>query len=332
MRLPALNIPLKVAISAVIIILLLSRMDVKALGEQIAQVQITGMIWAGLFILMQIGLLAWRWSDLINMDKVQPGLTYSESLKITLASLLANVLFITSISGLVVRVGLTIHHGINLTKTICAAIVDRLMTLFALMILAAAFVPLFDNFVDEALHNATYATLLVMVFTVMIFIPLFFSKTIKDTIMSIPKIDLCLSYLMSAKQNRTVFARIIINSMTAQIFYFIAVYFVALSSGLHFSFLDLMTVLPVITLIASLPVSFGGWGVREGAFVLGLALIGIPEETAFLISIQIGLLTMIATIVSGIPALLSMDMKKIAEDVRHLLHKTKDITHPSHAE
>ncbi|QQG37238.1 MAG: flippase-like domain-containing protein [Micavibrio aeruginosavorus] len=321
MRLPALNIPLKLMISAVIVIFLLSRMDMGALGDQFAQVQFSGMIWAGLFILMQIGLLAWRWSDLINLDHQQPALSYKGSLQITLASLLANVLFITSISGLVVRVGLTIHKGVEMTKAICAAIIDRLMTLLALMILAALFVPFFDRFVSNALHDTAYATVAVLVFTVMIFIPLFYSKNIREQISSHPKLRSCMDYLASARQNRTVLIRIVINSLTAQIFYFISVYFIALSSGAAFSFFDLLSVLPVITLVASLPVSFGGWGVREGAFVFGLALIGVPEETAFMISIQIGLLTMVATILAGIPALLSMDMKKISRDIKALMHK-----------
>lgn len=321
MRLPALNIPLKLAVSAVIVLLLLWHMDMAVLGEQFAQVQFGGMIWAGLFILLQIALLAWRWSDLINLDHHTPTLSYKESLQITLASLLANVLFITSISGLVVRVGLTFHKGIEMSKAICAAIIDRLMTLLALMILAALFVPFFDRFVSPALHDTAYATVAVLVFTILIFIPLFYSKTIRELIGDHPKLGSSVDYLTSARNNRTVVIRIIINSLTAQVFYFISVYFIAVSSGATFSFFDLLSVLPVITLIASLPVSFGGWGVREGAFVIGLALIGVPEEIAFMISIQIGLLTMVATILAGIPALLSMDMKKITQDIKTLMHK-----------
>lgn len=321
MRLPALNIPLKLTISAVIVLFLLSRMDMSTLGAQFAQVQFSGMVWAGLFILLQIGLLAWRWSDLINLDHQEPALSYKGSLQITLASLLANVLFITSISGLVVRVGLTVHKGVEMAKAICAAIIDRLMTLLALMILAALFVPFFDRFVSNALHDTAYATVAVLVFTVLIFIPIFYSKNIQEQICSHPKLQSCMAYLASARQNRVVLIRIIINSLTAQIFYFVSVYFIALSSGADFSFFDLLSVLPVITLVASLPVSFGGWGVREGAFVIGLALIGVPEESAFMISIQIGLLTMVATILAGIPALLSMDMKKISHDIKALMHK-----------
>ena len=323
MRLPALNIPVKVAVSVGIVILLLSQMDMSAVGDQIARVQAAGLLWGGVFILAQIGLLAWRWADLINIDHQGPVLSYKESLKITLASLLANVLFITSISGLVVRIGLTIHHGVSITKSICAAIADRMMTLVALIILAALFVPFFDRFVSESLHSAVYATMFVLVFTVMIFIPLFYSRTVRDLIGSVPKLSACVEYMMAAGRNRSAFIRIVINSLSAQIFYFISVYFIALSAGANFTFFDLLSVLPVITLVASLPVSFGGWGVREGAFVYGLGLIGIPMEMAFVISIEIGLLTMVATILCGLPALLSMDLQKISQDIKRLMSKEK---------
>lgn len=321
MRMPTLNIPIKIAISAGIVALLLSRMDFSAIGAQLAQVQVGGIFWGGVFILSQIGLLAWRWADLINIDHEGPSLTYRESLKITLASLLANVLFITSISGLVVRVGLTMHYGVGLAKTVCAAITDRLMTLVALVIMAALFVPFFDRFVGGALHNAAYATIAVLVFTVMIFIPLFYSRAIKDMILSSPKLTACVRYMLSIARDRGVFLRIVVNSLTAQLFYFISVYFIALSTGAQFTFFDLMSVLPVITLVASLPVSFGGWGIREGAFVFGLGLIGIPMETAFVISVEIGLLTMLATILAGVPALLSMNLQKIGMDIKTLLNK-----------
>lgn len=321
MRLPALNMPLKIALSAGIVALLLSRMDFSAVAAQWAHVQIGGLFWSFVFVLSQIGLLAWRWADLINIDHENTRLTYPQSLKITLASLLANVLFITSISGLVVRVGLTVHHGAGMAKAVCAAVADRLMTLMALMVLAVLFVPFFDRFASGTLHNAAYATIAVLVFTVMIFIPLFYSNAIKGIILSSPRLAACVRYMQSIARDKGLFLRIIINSLTAQIFYFISVYFIALSTGAPLSFFDLMSVLPVITLIASLPVSFGGWGVREGAFVYGLGLIGIPMETAFIISVEIGLLTMISTILAGVPALLSMDLQKISADIKTLLPK-----------
>ena len=55
--------------------------------------------------------------------------------------------------------------------------------------------------------------------------------------------------------------------------------------------------------------------------MFGLGLIGIPMETAFVISVEIGLLTMLATILAGVPALLSMNLQKIGTDIKALLNK-----------
>ena len=68
--------------------------------------------------------------------------------------------------------------------------------------------------------------------------------------------------------------------------------------------------MPVLALISSLPISFGGWGVREGAFVYGLGLIGFSMESAFFLSVQVGFITLVAPFVVGLPYLLKSDMRK----------------------
>ena len=57
-----------------------------------------------------------------------------------------------------------------------------------------------------------------------------------------------------------------------------------------------VVVLPVI-LISLLPISFAGWGVREGAMVIGLGLIDVPMDKAVAVSVTFGL----ALLVSSLP-------------------------------
>jgi len=62
--------------------------------------------------------------------------------------------------------------------------------------------------------------------------------------------------------------------------------------------LTLSTVLaigPVIVLAQVLPVSVGGWGVREAAAVTLLAMTGIDATSALLVSITFGILVFLAT-------------------------------------
>ena len=60
-----------------------------------------------------------------------------------------------------------------------------------------------------------------------------------------------------------------------------------------------MIVLPVVVLGASVPISFAGWGVREGAMVLMLGKMGISSADALALSIVLGLVLMSVSILGG---------------------------------
>jgi hypothetical protein len=57
--------------------------------------------------------------------------------------------------------------------------------------------------------------------------------------------------------------------------------------------------IPVVTVITLVPVSVGGWGVREGALVALLGLVGVPSHTALAFSVLFG----VAGILASLPAL-----------------------------
>lgn len=58
--------------------------------------------------------------------------------------------------------------------------------------------------------------------------------------------------------------------------------------GLALDYRDLLTVVSFAIFASLLPVSMNGWGVREGAMVLGLSLLAVNRETAVLISFLFG--------------------------------------------
>ena len=64
---------------------------------------------------------------------------------------------------------------------------------------------------------------------------------------------------------------------------------------------DFLAIMPAVTLATTLPISLGGWGVREGAFVLLLGRVGVPAAEALSLSLLFGLFSM----VSGFPGLLA---------------------------
>lgn len=312
-KIPALKTPAKILISVVILGLIIARMDPDSAREAVGHIHAWAWIYAVLFVLLQLALLSWRWMVLVNIGRRR--LRYVDSLQITIASMLANMLFITSVSGIFVRVAMALQYGASLGKALLATAVDRLMTLAALVLLCMIFLPALGRYLENDLHRTLAVYVGGFGFLLFIFAPVFAGLVLKNisragTIASwMPKVmnymDSGIRYIRALLGGHTRLAGVATISLAAQVCFFVSVYILSISAGLPLSFLQLMTVLPFVALVASLPISFGGWGVREGAFIYGLGLLGVPMETAFLISVQVGITGILATVLAGIPALMA---------------------------
>ncbi|MEM7650731.1 MAG: lysylphosphatidylglycerol synthase transmembrane domain-containing protein [Pseudomonadota bacterium] len=297
------KLAIKVFISLAIMGLLMLRMDLPRLGQSIGEIHQNIWFAAAFMIFVQIFALSYRWLLLINAHEKR--ISYRNAVRVTLASQIANYLFITSIGGIVVRVAMSVQSGFSLMRSVAATALDRGMTLLALLILTALFLPVLSNIAShDVLHHAVFVLGLFSM-AAFLFSLLMFDAFRRKIIFSHRKVTMCFKYLRTIMTDQSLLGRIIISSLVGQLAYFAAVYVVTLSTGIAFSWLHFIAILPLITIIASLPVGYGGWGIREGAFVYGLGLINIPIEVAFAVSVQIGLISMICAFVAGIPALIT---------------------------
>jgi uncharacterized membrane protein YbhN (UPF0104 family) len=62
---------------------------------------------------------------------------------------------------------------------------------------------------------------------------------------------------------------------------------ICMALSIEVSFVQLMWVVPVVSLLQSLPISIAGIGVREGAYVYLLQLQGVPGESALALSLTV---------------------------------------------
>ncbi len=308
-KITAIKLPVKIIISLGILAALFLKMDGESLKDAAQMVHASAWIYALLFIIAQLILLSLRWMLLINIGRHR--MSYAESLQITLASLIANILFIATISGIIVRVAMAVQYGASLFKSIFATAVDRIMTLAALLLLSAIFLPSLGKYIETPLQKDLSLFTGVLILCLFVFAPLLILAILQkkpNFFLSKGNIRSGLRYLKLLLNNHLLLGKVLFVSLIAQLCFFIAVYCISVSSGVSLSFLQIMIVLPVIALVSSMPFSFGGWGVREGAFIYGLGLLNVPMETAFSISVQIGLVSLIATILAGLPALVTTNI------------------------
>ncbi|HPF78163.1 MAG TPA: lysylphosphatidylglycerol synthase transmembrane domain-containing protein [Alphaproteobacteria bacterium] len=296
----------KIVLSLGLLAALLLNMDVDALKNASHLVKASAWGYALVFIIAQLLLLSLRWMYLVNVGRYR--MNYAEALEITVASLVANLVFVTTISGIVVRVAMAIQYGASLFKSIFATAIDRLMTLAALLLLTTIFLPSLALYVDLPLHkniSMLIGALMLVMFVFTPMITLAIVRKLPNFSLSQANIRSGIRYLQLLLNNNVLLGKILSVSLLAQLCFFLAVYHIAISAGVSLSFLQIMIVLPAIAIISSMPFSFGGWGLREGAFVYGLGILGVPMETAFSISVQIGLVSLVATVLAGIPTLIT---------------------------
>ena len=67
--------------------------------------------------------------------------------------------------------------------------------------------------------------------------------------------------------------------------------------------------IPPILLILTLPISIGGWGIREGAMIWAFALVGVTNEEALVLSVLFGFATLAITLPGGLIWLLTRESK-----------------------
>jgi hypothetical protein len=74
----------------------------------------------------------------------------------------------------------------------------------------------------------------------------------------------------------------------------VAVWAVGLGYSAGLDLATVFTCAPVVFLIAMIPISVAGWGLREGAFVLVFGLLGVPAAVCLTVSVTLGIAVLIA--------------------------------------
>lgn len=105
---------------------------------------------------------------------------------------------------------------------------------------------------------------------------------------------------------------VLILSLLIQILSVVMFWSVSRALALHLDQVALWVIWPVVSLLTVLPISFGGWGLREGLMVFYLTHSGFPVEQVLALSILAGLIVMLASLPGGLVWALLGERRKVA--------------------
>lgn len=285
----------KFAVSIGILVLLLRTQDLSSLKADLLAVRLEMLALAVLLLFAQTFVLCHRWILILRAMKVP--LDWLAGWRILMVSNFFNQ--VLPAGGDAVRIWMLRRHGVQWSPTISSIVADRLLALLALGAVILAGTPfLLTRINDRSLLFAIVIALVSAFFVLMALLAL--DRWPPRIVAALPERIVQFAMLLRAPlaadaRGTLITAAIIIHLVTVA-----ACYILAVGIGAPLSPLDAFVLVPLVILSSAVPISIGGWGVREGAMVAALGLAGIASDKALAISVLLGLGGLIVGLFGGL--------------------------------
>ena len=213
------------------------------------------------------------------------------------------------VGGDAVRLWLLKRADVPLGRAIRALLLDRTCGFASLVLLSLLGIHALLPLVDEKVRSVIAGTLIVSIATGLVAVAVAFALT-----KLLPRSRLARFWERLGPQGQAVnvvaLTTVFALAATTHLLNILVFWMLGQSLGLTMTLNQWFVVAPTVLLISMLPISVGGWGVREGAMVVALHGFGIPTEEAVLPSILFGLCIVTATLPGGIFWVISKNADK----------------------
>lgn len=286
----------KLAVSAALMAFLLSQLDVGAVLRHVAALPLAIAVWVILVLLVQALIQSLRWRLILRA--VGLDLPFMSAFYIFLVGMFFNQTLPSSIGGDAVKILLAAQRGIPLGRVGSSVLLDRVCGLLTLVTMAAlGHMVLPPAQTIRTLELGAYGIFAVTMtgMAVMLVSDQMVKRLVHWKIFRL--------VTQIARDGRRIFLvpgtllQIAVLSAASQLCIVFAVYLMAVGLDIRLGMSAALAAVPIVLLSMMLPISIAGWGVREGAMVLVLGLMGVPAEGALALGFLLGL----ALLAEGVP-------------------------------
>jgi len=290
----------KIGVSIGLLAILFGSLDLAETTALLRRIDASTMaVLAGLAVVQTL-LLALRWLCVQAYLEVQSG--FPATLRITLVGLFFNQTLPTSFGGDAVRVILLRRYSGSYAKSISSVMLDRITALAAVLVMIGVGLPLLANELDYLTLPVWFRGLILAAVLPLIAIVLLAPALARLLLrFGVPS---GIAALLTEFRGLLVSPRWLAPTMAVSIlihlFTCIVIYAMAVQMGVAVSFSACLVIVPVVILVSSLPFSFAGWGLREGAMVFAMAWAGVAGADALALSIGLGALLIVVGLPGGV--------------------------------
>jgi uncharacterized membrane protein YbhN (UPF0104 family) len=287
---------LSFALTAATLYFVFHGIDEQALHHLIAR-QNRSLVVAGAgFILLQICLAGERWRAILSASMHERPPPVLSVQAVFYSSIFFNSL--GAIAGDVVRVWLARKFALSVKQLVLSVLSDRILTVLALLLLIVLALPTISQPVARAAWFGAAAGLVLGVSGILLLATI---ERMVERWRHQRFLHLILRVVQGLRPLRQVAGLLALFwALLAGVSLAAAAYLIARSLGIEVAPVAMIAVISMVTLATALPISIGGWGVREASFVSLLGILGVDREAALLLSVEFGLLSMLVSLPGGL--------------------------------
>lgn len=291
---------LRILVSCTILGCLSQTIDLHAAWEIASE---TSLLWLLLAIAVAFGgrlFAAFRWYLLVRGRSA--GVSYWRIVRLVFVSTMLGMFLPGGIAPDAIRVYGLARSTADLALALASVLVERMLGMIALVLIVLAGLLYSTPGLPESITYAARVGLLCLLAgAIGILLPVV--RSIGDRILYLLHLNFLQSRLNGLyaaldvyKSQPHIMAISILSAFISVAFRIVPTVLMAKALGLDIPMVYFAVFLPIIHFIVQVPVSLGGLGVRETAFVGLFGLVGVPESEAFTLSLSVFTITLLSAL------------------------------------
>jgi glycosyltransferase 2 family protein len=299
MRRPLLMLA-KAAISGLLFYLSLHSVDLGALGARLSRLE-SGWVVLALFLLtVQVVLLAVRWRNI--SAACSANLRFTLALQISFIATFFNQVLPSTVGGDSMRIWLFARKGAGWANATYSVLIDRIVGVFVLALIVITCLPTTFSLIHDPIARAVLMAIGVGVITGTLLFGVIrhrFRQWFDRWVLTrhLAAASRITAALCSSRRDAAI---VFACSVAIHLITVAAAWCGAKAIASPVSFAQILFLMPPVLLIATLPVSIAGWGVRESSFMFAFAHAGLAQTDALVISVLFGAASFIVGMAGGV--------------------------------
>ena len=290
----------KLAATGTLIYWSVRKVSLEAIVDRLGEIRF---VWVAILIailIAQIALQAIRWRCIV--ETFGPKLADAAAIRICLIAAFFNQTLISTIGGDAARVlSLQRRHHTGWRVAAYSVFVDRAVGVFALAFLVAICLPWTFTMVQDPV--ARIAVTVIGLGGILAGIVFAMLSAAKETWLSrlwgMEELIAASAGLRQLAASPGTATFVAIASIVVILMGVASAWAAAQSIGASVSFLQLTSIIPPIILLATIPITIAGWGLRESLMITGFTLAGLPAGDALVISLLLGASNFLVGLIGG---------------------------------